>query len=50
MEPVLFLNGSPVRGEAPHRHRAPPECRAEDVVSEAEAQGGDYMDGAHCGA
>ena len=43
MEPALFLNGSPVRSEAPQKNRILPECRAEDVASDTEAQGRGYM-------
>ena len=39
----MFLNGSPVRSEAPQKDRILPECRAEDVVSDTEAQGRGYM-------
>lgn len=47
MQPALFLNGRPVRGEAPRKDRTLPECRAEDVVSETEAQGSGYMSRAY---
>ena len=43
VEPALFLNGSPVRSEAPQKNRILPECRAEDVASDTEAQGRGYM-------
>lgn len=44
----LISDQEPCEGVGPHKGiRSPPKCRAKDVVSEAEAQGGKHMAGAH---